>query len=527
MSGRPLTRCAVVSGAPHRRVLEWGVGAVGKYRLIERLGEGGMAEVWRAEARGAAGFRRQVALKTIRSSCAEDPHFVEMFVEEARLSARLDHPNIVATVDFGHAGGRWFLAMELVDGATLRACLRHLAASGRRLDGDLALHVAAELAAALDYAHSAVDDEGRPLRVIHRDVNPSNVLVSTHGAVKLSDFGIAKAAGRALQTEAGSLKGKIPYMSPEQAWGRALDGRSDVYALGLVLYELLTGRRALDGENEIDILERARRADVAPPGPEVAPEEAAILARALAAAPDERYATAGELRDAILPLLQRVGRVDPPSALGAIAREASSVAERDSPPPLVEEARTEASLHTEAGTDAGAIARPRRRWPIAAAAIAVACAGAIALAVRNRGNAADPVVVAHLSHLPDLGASAIAPPISPPPIAAAAPRPTSAPSPRASHRPPRAVSPSTNVAPPTSAPTSDERATLRIQVEPWGEVWLDDRALGMTPLRPVEVAAGAHTVTARHPALGERSTRVVLAAGEARLVRLAFDGAKP
>ncbi|HEX2568305.1 MAG TPA: protein kinase [Polyangia bacterium] len=617
---------------------------VGKYELVQLLGSGGMAEVWRATVRGAAGFRKEVALKMIRREWAEDSQFVDMFVDEARLSAQLTHPNIVATLDFGRSGGRYYLALEMVEGATLRSCLHHLERKGRRLDRALGLYVIAEVAAGLDYAHRATDADGRPLHLIHRDVNPANVLISLHGEVKLGDFGIAKAAGRAAQTEAGSLKGKIPYMSPEQAWGRPLDARSDVYALGLMLQELLTGRRALEGSNEIELLERARAGEVLPPGPEVPPELQAILARALAREPETRYPTAGAMRQDVLAVLAREGRAparlhrrtlefgaassaegpgslpaaaaemtapgsagaggemsiqaDPAVALGALVGEVehgrttsgmmsvASMAEAtgtaapagtlvtevathagpvtgDTPPTRAARALVKAQEADPAGSQAGEeagtgtatvdLVPPRAAWArpqvIGAAAVLVLglLGGAVALGVRQ----ARPVEAPAASRL---GSPAPAPvgreeTREPAGTGPAMPRAvSSSPSPttvqpgapgtettgtthgRPGHRPvtvaagaparPTGGSPERAEGVAAAAPASGEQGTLRIQVEPWGQVWLDGRLLGLTPLKPIEAPPGAHVIVAKNPTLGERSTRVTLGPGEGRLVKL-------
>ncbi|MSP59773.1 MAG: serine/threonine protein kinase [Myxococcales bacterium] len=540
---------------------------VGKYQLLELLGSGGMAEVWRATVRGAAGFHKEVALKTIRKEWARDAAFVTMFVDEARLSSTLAHPNIVATLDFGFAEGRYFLAMEMVDGVSLRACQRFLARRGWPLGVELATHVAAEMAAALHYAHHARDRDGRPLEIVHRDVNPTNVMISTHGEVKLTDFGIAKAAGRATQTEAGALKGKIPYMSPEQAWGKPLDGRADVFALGLTLYELVTGAYAIDGENEIEMLERARAAAV-PSLALVAPELAPILARACARDPEARFATAGELRTELMGVLAQAPRHDLAAELAALAREVKRSRTTGMMPALVASAEPESATPagttagpgreaTETGSDPGAAlrselaarrlvpatvaARPsalplaepatveptpaawRRRWPVVAVA-GLGAAGLAGMMLASRGDpAGPPPTMAPKTAASPSTAPSIAPEIARPPLLGVAAKPPPLPTVvRPTHRPPT-VKPAT----PTTVASGDERATLRIRIEPWGTAWLDDRDLGMSPLPPVQVAPGSHTLVARNPTLGTRRVTFTVAAGEGKLVHLDFGKGTP
>ncbi|RKG67094.1 serine/threonine protein kinase, partial [Corallococcus terminator] len=215
---------------------------IGKYQLIRKLATGGMAEVYLAKAAGPMGFKKTLVLKRILPHLAEEPAFVEMFLSEAKLAAQLEHPNIVQIFDFGEAGGSYFLAMELIDGPSLRKLVKR--AVEVPLPQTLCARLVASAAEGLAYAHefrdSATDE---PLGLIHRDVSPDNILVSRQGAVKVVDFGIAKVAGQKHRTQTGVVKGKLAYMPPEQLQAKPLDRRVDVYALGVVLYELLTGKR--------------------------------------------------------------------------------------------------------------------------------------------------------------------------------------------------------------------------------------------------------------------------------------------
>ncbi|HEX8700508.1 MAG TPA: serine/threonine-protein kinase [Myxococcaceae bacterium] len=229
----------------------------GKYELMERLGAGGMAIVYRARFTAAPGVIKPVVIKRVLSHYAEDPDFVEMFVQEARISVGLNHGNIVQVFDFGQVDGEYFLAMELVEGQPLSAVLKRAQATGlSKLPAPLAVLIAIEMCKGLHHAHTRTDEAGRPLGLVHRDISPDNVLVSYEGEVKISDFGIAKAhlAGRPV-TEAGMVKGKVLYMSPEQMRGEPLDARSDVYAVGVVLYRMLCGRLPVEG-SEIEAMQR-------------------------------------------------------------------------------------------------------------------------------------------------------------------------------------------------------------------------------------------------------------------------------
>ncbi|MFT5994073.1 MAG: serine/threonine protein kinase, partial [Bradymonadia bacterium] len=234
---------------------------LGRYRLLRSLARGGMGELYLAEVTGQHGWSKRVALKTVLPHLGADPEFISRFLDEATIAARLSHATIVSVFDAGCERGTWYLAMEYVDGPDLRRVLKALRVRDALMPIPLVLYIAAELAAALDVAHSACDEAGEPLGIVHRDVSPANVLLSRSGEVKLTDFGIAAARVRATRTETGRLRGTFPYISPEQAGGETVDGRSDVYAVGTLLFELLTGTRAFDGDSDVEILARVRRGE--------------------------------------------------------------------------------------------------------------------------------------------------------------------------------------------------------------------------------------------------------------------------
>ncbi|MCX4247988.1 serine/threonine-protein kinase [Paraliomyxa miuraensis] len=266
---------------------------MGRYSLIRRLAVGGMAELYIARQAGIEGFEKIVALKRVLPHLAEDAQFVQMFLAEARIAATLDHPNIVHVTDIGEEDGEYFFAMEYVHGANLLEVLRRN--DVLPLPRACALTIVTGVAAALHYAHDQLGPDGRPLGLVHRDVSPSNVMISYTGAVKLTDFGIVRAAGRTSVTAEGQTKGKAGYMSPEQCFGERIDRRSDVFALGILLYEATTGVRAFYAPNEFAMMGRTARVDYVPPqdiDPSYPPALARIVARALAKEPDERYPTA-------------------------------------------------------------------------------------------------------------------------------------------------------------------------------------------------------------------------------------------
>lgn len=276
--------------------------AFGEYILHDRIGAGGMAEIFLATAQGIEGFEKRLVIKRILPTFTGDDQFVRMFIEEAKLCVALRHPNIVQVYDLGEIDGQYFIAMEYVDGRDL---LKTLAACGKKRIGfptDIALYIVMEVLKGLDYAHNLKRPDGRPLGIIHRDVSPSNVLLSFEGEVKIADFGIAKASTRE-KTETGILKGKFGYMAPEQVTGAPIDHRADIFAIGILLYELLTGHRLFAGKNDLQVLERVRDAQIEPPPrhyrPDLAVELERIVMSALARDPRVRFQMAAELHDAL------------------------------------------------------------------------------------------------------------------------------------------------------------------------------------------------------------------------------------
>ncbi len=283
----------------------------GKYLLVHRLGSGGMAELFLAKQTGLKGFEKVLAIKKILPHLTQDSEFVSMFANEGKLAALLTHQHIVQIFDLGHVDGAYYLAMEYVMGKDLRAVVSRARERGGRLPIDQAVSIVSHVASGLDYAHRKKDLNGRDLNIVHRDVSPQNVLVSYEGEVKLVDFGIAKAAGIGQETKTGILKGKLAYMSPEQAMGRTIDRRSDVFALGIVLYELLTGRRLFKGDSDLSTLEQVRTANVEPPkriDADIPDALEAAVMTALAREPDGRYQTAADFQAALEAIIAERGR---------------------------------------------------------------------------------------------------------------------------------------------------------------------------------------------------------------------------
>jgi eukaryotic-like serine/threonine-protein kinase len=272
-------------------------GAFAKYRPIAELGHGGMAQVFLALASGPAGFNKLVVIKQIREPFADDPEFLTMFLDEARLAARLNHPNVVQTNEVGGDGKRFYICMEYLEGQPLNRLFSRVGPE-RGLTLGMQLRILVDALAGLHHAHELADFDGRPLQVVHRDATPHNIFVTYAGQVKVVDFGIAKALSSSAETRTGVLKGKIAYMAPEQALGEKVDRRADVFAVGMILWEVLAGKRPFKGVPDVAILQkivsggipspRTLRADV----PEALE---AICMKALSHARDDRYATAADM----------------------------------------------------------------------------------------------------------------------------------------------------------------------------------------------------------------------------------------
>jgi len=297
--------------------------AFGKYRQIASLGHGGMADVFLAVAQGPAGFNKLQVLKRLRANLAEDPDFLSMFLDEARLAARLNHPNVVQTNEVGEISGEYFIAMEYLEGQPFNRILNR--AKTHPAPPGVMLRIVADALAGLHYAHELTDYDGTLLNVVHRDASPHNIFVTYDGQTKLVDFGIAKAATRSSETRAGTVKGKVSYMAPEQARCGQIDRRADIFVLGVVLWEILAGRKVWQGRSDIEILDQLMKGGI-PSLTEVRPDVPAALQqiceRALAHDPAAPYATAAEMRADLLEYLdqsgQRVGAEQVGSYVGAM-----------------------------------------------------------------------------------------------------------------------------------------------------------------------------------------------------------------
>jgi len=281
-----------------------------RYRVVEKLESGGMAEVFRAESEGLQGFRKQVAIKRVLPHLSEKKRFIAMFLDEARLSAQLSHSNCVQVFDIGVGDQAYFIVMEYVDGANLKAIAETIRKAGRDFPVPAAAFIAHEICKGLSYAHEFHDPNGLEMKIVHRDISPPNVLITKFGEVKIVDFGLAKASSQLEKSEPGIIKGKFSYLSPEAAMGQEVDARTDIFAVGIMLWELLAGQRLFLGETDFQTVKKVQQAMVPPVSqvnPKVPVELERIVNRALARDINARYQTARELGQDLIRVLFTFG----------------------------------------------------------------------------------------------------------------------------------------------------------------------------------------------------------------------------
>jgi serine/threonine-protein kinase len=506
----------------------------GRYRLLEFLASGGMADVYRAEAPGPDGFAKELAIKVLRGDFGAQPEFLEMFKQEARLASRLAHANVVQVFDFGQVeDGRHFIAMELVRGRTLA----QVAARCRSLPVPLelglprALQICAQVAAALGYAHRRAEG-GRPMGLVHRDVSPQNVLISFEGEVKLADFGIARAISSAGVTRPGVVKGKPAYLSPEQARGEEVDGRADLFSLGVVLWELITGFNPFQRESDAATVRAVigPEPELAPPSrwnPSVPPEFDRLVLSALERDPDRRVASAEELARQLQAILLQLVRAPEDLDLRAFMQRLWPEG-ATSPGPTRESTQRMPSPGEPApdGPAPRPAARAWWRWTVAAGGAALLALG-IGLTVRWPSPPAAPIA-APAPAIPD-PAPATTP--APPPPEEASPqraqldhgkpsRQSQPPGRPVRSAPSRPATPRVNVSPSalpaTASPAPAGRATLRIfSTSTWAIIYVDGERVGFTPVTRT-VTVGKHQIRAEHEDLPPVEETITVEAGEER-----------
>jgi eukaryotic-like serine/threonine-protein kinase len=368
--------------------------AAHRYELLGEIATGGMATVFLARLHRPLGFSRLVAIKCMHPQYAKDPEFAAMFVDEARLTARLRHPNVVPTVDIVANGGELLLVMEYVEGDSLSGLLRAVRASDERIPVPIACAIVHDVLLGLHEAHDAKDDDGSPLAIVHRDVSPQNVLVGTDGLARLLDFGVAKARRKVHHTADGEIKGKIPYMAPEQLFGEAIDRKADVWAAGVLLWEALVGTRLFDGGTDSALVQRISSGEIEPPSARtegVPPELDAVVLAALAQDPSARFATALTMAERLSSAVALPPRTEVSAWMKRFAprRDLSAFAVRSSGEGALAALLAGAS---EPGMLAGATASSRKKKPSRRLAVALVAglmvASACAIGVARAASAA-------------------------------------------------------------------------------------------------------------------------------------------
>jgi eukaryotic-like serine/threonine-protein kinase len=282
-----------------------------RYKVLEKVAAGGMAEVYRAESAGLEGFKKIVAIKRVLPHLSEKKQFIGMFLDEARVSAHLSHSNCVQVFDIGVGDNTYFIVMEYVDGSDLKGVIEHRRKHNQAFPIEEAMLICVRICEGLAYAHELVDGKGESLHIVHRDMSPPNVLITRHGEVKIVDFGLAKANSQLERSEPGIIKGKFSYLSPEAAKGLPVDGRTDIFAVGIILWELLAGRRLFMGESDLEtvrMVQAARVPSIREINRAVTPELERVLMKALTEDPDQRYQRARDFGTALNQLLFKMGR---------------------------------------------------------------------------------------------------------------------------------------------------------------------------------------------------------------------------
>lgn len=490
-----------VSGTPFQADQQFG-----QYTLIRPIAIGGMAEVWLAKLDGPVGFQKKVALKRMTGTISENPQFVAMFLDEARLMAGLTHPNICQVFELGEKEDSFYVAMEFIDGQTVQHIMRAVVKAQQRLPLPLAVRIIRDAADALQYAHTKCGDDGQPLRIIHRDVSPQNLMLTYEGVPKLLDFGIAKAATRSNATEVGQIKGKLSYMPPEQARGETIDGRADQFSLGVTLFELLTHTRLYPALQEMDLFRRVAfgTEDYEQPrqrDPSIPEELNEVVAKMMAREPEQRFASMAEVRDRLTAFLHDTSRT-------TASTEALKEFMRVTFPPEAREVNLTKVSHaslpkvpTRPGWDSKVSPRRGRR---AAAIAGLGLAGATALAIALWPSAPPPPVQPPpaLATL-DAGATAAADPVDPvDPVDAGAPPAGDA---------------GTALALDLSLPDAGdgakkaplpvvEKGKLSLTTTPWSVVTFGKKTLGETPLVNVPMPVGTHRLVLTNDERGLKMT---------------------
>jgi len=540
--------CPVVTPQP--------LGNLGKYTLVRKLATGGMAEVFLARADGPMGFQKKCVVKRILPHFNDDERFIEMFLAEARLAAELNHPNLVQIFDFGQHNGQYYLAMEFIDGPNTRSLNQAVRKATGAMDFAVAARLIATAAEGLHFAHELRDENGTFLNLVHRDISPDNILVSRNGAVKVVDFGIAKASTQPHLTKSGMIKGKMAYMPPEQLARDPLDRRADLFALGIVLYEMITGGMPFDATSEVSIIQAImsvkplERVEVYRPDCPV--ELQAIVMRCLEKDRERRYPSCRELQTDLEAFIQSTGKVVGTREIAALVSSLFAEAETSTSGPKLSPSQSGSDAMTRP-SGSGSVKRSQSSSievvPEDFSQPSVTSTGLSGTALREvperpGSNKAPLFVIGGALTVGLLGGAAWLLTRPPPPIAAPPPPVVTA------HDAPKVLvvdaSVDTDLGPDAGAPDAAEpdagepevgidagqpavvdagaaatptdavkaKGKLSLRIRPYATVFLDDKPLGDTPLPSLAVPVGKHKLKLVNPTLGTVTLEITIKPGD-------------
>ena len=507
----------------------------GQYILLEKVASGGMAELFKAKKIGIEGFERVLAIKKILPHISSDKEFVNMFIAEAKLIAHLNHKNIAQIYDFGKTGENYFIAMEYIKGKDLRALLNRCEERNTVMPVELAVFIAREVLSALGYAHKQKDSSGRDLKLIHRDISPQNILISYEGEVKVIDFGIAKAETQS-HTKTGTIKGKLAYMSPEQAWGNPIDHRSDIFSLGIVLYEMITGKRLFKGTTEIKTLEMVREAKSEPFSPSlvaVIPSELeSIVMKALSKDAKSRYQDASDMERYLGSVLFELSSAAPGILLKKLMNDMfkdeieaeNRTAAEDATKSVKYENRVvsipKETRENKTQVQLGAKPKPAKKsfpyvflgagliflfiavfliWPYITGE--KTASSLIPAQFYNMADQKKPVQESH-EQQPPLSQEQVADPVQ-----------------QNNEEQARNIKEET-----TKAPQEAVNGILTINAIPWAEIYINEKKYGTTPKTIQTLKSGDYLVILRNPNYDEWKTKVAVRAGKTSNISHKFEG---
>ncbi len=466
---------------------------MGAYELTRLVASGGMAEVWEARLDGPVGFAKRVAIKRLMASLSEEPQFVGMFLDEARLMAGLTHPHICQVIELGERDGSYWVAMEFLAGHSAYQLIRETVKRGWRIPVELSVLIARDIAEALAYVHAKTDESGKPLAIIHRDVSPQNVMVTYEGVVKLVDFGIAKAANRTTITETGQMRGKMAYMPPEQARGETIDGRADQFSLGATLFELVTQTRLYGSLKEMDLFREVAVANTPLPSvrsrlPEIPEALDELISKMMARDPANRFKTMSEVHEALATYLTDNAQSLPGSE--ALTLYMSNCFPPESRHLFSSQTGTPSLSGRDLHNSRSRVSSRRSRWAVAAAVVVAALV--VGVVAWSPWASPEPVV----AQLQPPQVTPPAPPVKadPPPAVVEAP-------PEPPPLVPADPEEDSDLAPLTTATAESPgkppvkrlaKGYLSLQTTPWTLVYLGKKSLGETPLVTVALPAGTH-----------------------------------